>query len=468
MRESKFYDSDTCRGNAKRKKKEYRLNPQNRPWAGTITPEGERLPRLSPLGDVEAWIDPAEIYVATDAMKWVQSQYPDPPLILWVSNNEPPDLRWHQLETRSKRYLDLYGKGRSEEFKRKVAGDGWMERYGVMFDAMRKALINETWSRNVRFVGYGAFGPSHFGRWDGWLEYSLITSERIDPDWYVWQGASPSYYTHNWNDNRDHWVFSTQVQSMNWVFMLHRALDATPNFWFEMSIWDGNEIGAWLEGVGLARQRSEQLAERSSRKLASEQLAYIKEHPELLRKSKTLQYMVEGQTFPPERTLGWVQYGMWLLRPRVVREFRGHATPLAPVKPYWLQTVKAVDRVYEHPTLKAFWRHGELVSNPSHPHPYQTAIPEAYRELDRWYLLDTSLDPKRPWNYKTNLPVFSLALIKAHEEHYRWLVYAHSPLKNRKDVKILLPGFGEITIDVPRSGGFYLVDQKTAEVMKIL
>jgi len=29
-----------------------------------------------------------------------------------------------------------------------------------------------------------------------------------------------------------------------------------------------------------------------------------------------------------ERALGWVQFGLWLLRPRVVREFRGHATSL--------------------------------------------------------------------------------------------------------------------------------------------
>jgi hypothetical protein len=30
-----------------------------------------------------------------------------------------------------------------------------------MFQAMRKALVSDAWKKNVRFVGYGAFGPSH-------------------------------------------------------------------------------------------------------------------------------------------------------------------------------------------------------------------------------------------------------------------------------------------------------------------
>jgi len=33
-----------------------------------------------------------------------------------------------------------------------------MERYPVMFQAMREALASDAWKENVRFVGYGAFG----------------------------------------------------------------------------------------------------------------------------------------------------------------------------------------------------------------------------------------------------------------------------------------------------------------------
>jgi proline racemase len=33
-------------------------------------------------------------------------------------------------------------------------------------------------------------------------------------------------------------------------------------------------------------------------------------------------------------------------------------------------------------------------------------------------------------------------------------------LKDRKDVTISVPGFGGITVDVPRVGAFYLIDEK--------
>jgi hypothetical protein len=445
--------------------KEYRGGPEEQ-WAGVIDPAGKRIPRLSPFGAVEPWKDPAKVYVDDPGMKWAQEIYPNPPLVLWVSNNEPPDLRWAKhgpLEEQSKRYLDLYGKGRSDEFKRKVVAKGWMERYSVMFKAMREALVNETWRKNVRFVGYGAFGPSHIGRWDGWKVYSLITDEWTDPDWHFWQGGSPSYYTHNWNDNRDHWVFSTQVQSMNWIFMLEEAWSVNPDFWWEISTWDGNNVKSWMNG--LAVERPEDLVGRSAEGLTPEQRKRVDK--ELLKQCKALQYMMDGQDYSPERTLGWVQFGIWLLRPRAVREFRGHTTPLAPVKPYWLQTVRAVDRVWSNETLQEFWRHGELVHNFAHRHPYQTDIPKKYKKIHRWFLLDTSLDPPRPWDQKTNIPVFGLALVRGEVGGRQWLLYAHSPLRSREEVEITIPEFGKVTVDAPRAGAFYAVEEKTRKVTEI-
>ncbi|MHC4330563.1 MAG: hypothetical protein ACYSWW_20850, partial [Planctomycetota bacterium] len=217
-------------------KRRYRELPAEK-CPAVITPEGKTIGKLSPFGPIDPWRDPAVEYVDTPAMKKLQSAsggYPDPPLVLFVSNNEAPDLRWHQVE-QSKRYLDKYGKGRPDLFKRQVVAEGWMQRYPVMFRAMKEALVSETWKKNVRFVGYGAFGPSHFGRWNGWKEYSLTTDKWTSPDWHIWDGGSPSYYTHNWNDNRDHWVFSTQVQSMNWVFQLEEAWKVNPGFWWEIS-----------------------------------------------------------------------------------------------------------------------------------------------------------------------------------------------------------------------------------------
>lgn len=446
-------------------RKDYRNGPESQ-WAGVIAPDGRRIPKLSPFGAVEPWKDPAKVYVDQPAMKRGQQIYPNPPLVLWVSNNEPPDLRWSKhgpLEELSRRYLEKYGKGRPDEFRRRVVGEGWIERYRVMFDAMRGALDNDNWKKNVRFVGYGAFGPSHFGRWEGWKVYSLICDKWTSPNWHVWDGGSPSYYTHNWNDNRDHWVFSAQVQSMNWIFMLDEAWQANPDFWFEMSTWDGNEIKRWMDGVG-AKSPAE-LVTKSAAGLTLQQRKQL--DPSLVKKSKTLQYLADGQTYTPQRAAGWVQFGMWLLRPRVVREFRGHATPLAPVKPYWMETVSAVDRVYADKTLTEFWRHGKLVANTAHRHPYQVDIPDKYKDIHRWYLLDTNLDPPRPWQPKTNLPVFSLTLVRGERGSREWLLYAHSPLEDRTEVEITLPEYGKVTIDVPRAGVFYVVDEQHRKVTPV-
>jgi hypothetical protein len=419
-------------------KKEYRELPPDQ-CPAVISPDGKAIPKLSPFGPVHKWRNPAREYVDTPAMKMVQKMYPDPPLVLFVSNNEAPDLRWHQVEELSKRYLDKYGTDRTNQFKRKVVSEGWMERYPVMFQAMRDALVNETWKKNVRFVGYGAFGPSHFGRWSAWKNYSLITDEWTSPDWHIWDGGTPSYYTHNWCPNRDHWVWSTQVQSMNWIFQLDEAWKVNPDFWWEISTWDGNS--GWTPAMEYT--------------------------PDLLKKSKACQYMKDGQTYTPDRCLGWIQFGIWLLRPRAVREFRGSTVPLEPWRPFFDQLLLAVDRVHASETLTEFWRHGELVQNLAHRHPYQENIPDEYRDVHRWYLLDTNLDADRPWNQKTNIPVFSMALVRGDTGQRQWLLYAHSPLEDRRNVKITLPEYGEVTSDVPRAGAFYVVDEQKETIKQL-
>ena len=332
-------------------KKAYRELPSQQ-CPAVVTVDGKVLGKLSPFGPVEPWRDPADEYVNTPAMKKIQQMYPDPPLVLFVSNNEAPDLRWHQAE-QSKRYLDKYGKGRSDEFKRKVVSEGWMKLYPVMFKAMHQALVSEAWKKNVRFVGYGAFGPSHFGRWDGWKDYSLITDDWTSPNWHIWDGGSPSYYTHNWCANRDHWVWSTQVQSMNWIFQLDEAWRVNPEFWWEVSLWDGNS--SWTPDMGY--------------------------RGELLARSKACQYIKDGQTYTPDRHEGWAQFGLWLLRPRVIREFRGSTVPLEPWRPFFDRLLTAVERVYDNDTLEEFWRHGKLVANRAW---HDNA---GFSEHDRWHRL---------------------------------------------------------------------------------
>jgi hypothetical protein len=321
-----------------------------------------------------------------------------------------------------------------------VVGDGWIERYQALLDAMRAGLKSEHWRKHSSFVGYEAFPPVHFGRWGGWKEYSLYTPGRLDPQPLCWDGGSPSYYLHNWMALTDYTLWSPQVETMNWVFMLEEVQKARPDFWFELSTWDGNSPGQGND--------------------------------------KRMFYVRQGQLFGPQRYEGFVQFGMWLTRPRVVREFRGHTETVEYAGPYFEPILAAVDRVYRDPVLEKFWRKGTLVANRRGKHPFQADIPPDYKDVARWFLLDTSLTPKelrpeefdnaRPPSRQTEIPVFALALVLGSAPEREWLVYAHAPRQARVGVEITLPEYGTLTVDVPQSGSFFHLEEKGRAVTALL
>jgi hypothetical protein len=402
------------------------LPPDQNP--NVVAADGKVRREVSPFGPVALWREAGMQWATSPMMKKLQEWYPDPPLLLFISNNEHVKLQWTKVED-DQRYLKLYGRGRDDDFKRKVVGDGWIERYRALQGGLRDGLANARWKERARFLGYDAFGPAHFGRWPGWMEYALYSKGRIDPWPLAWDGGSPSFYVYNWAAVTDYTVFSPQVETMNWVFMQSEALRLNPRFWFEMSVWDGHE----------PTQEND--------------------------KRKT--YAKSGQRFTPERYGGMAQFGMWLLRPRSVREFRGYQDTLEQAEPYFLPIVEGVDRVHRNPTLREFWRNGTLVPNRAGAHPYQAVIPAEYQKVDRWFLLDTSVDPKRPWELGTPLPVFALALSLGDAPQRRWLIYAHAPLGARKSVQVTVPGYQAVAIDVSVGGSFYLVDEKNRRVQAV-
>ena len=242
----------------------------------------------------------------------------------------------------------------------------------------------------------------------------------MDPSALMWDGGSPSYYTDDWNPKTDYIVWSPQVEFMNLVFMQRETLQLNPRFWFEFSVWDGYHADP-------QRQKT---------------------YP-----SKRSVYRQAGQSYNPARYEGFVQFGLWLTRPRAVRDFRGWTEPWDDVVgedgrpswegggPYFMALVKAVDRVHTQAVLRQWWRKGDLVPNRARPHPYQAGIPAEYQQADRWFRLDTALDPPSPWGLTTDLQVFSLALVQGKAPQRQWLVYAHSPLADRKAVSVTIPEY---------------------------
>ncbi|MBU6482746.1 MAG: hypothetical protein KGS09_19665 [Nitrospirae bacterium] len=390
---------------------------------------GQVLPKLDPLGPIGLWQTAGTMWTKSLLMQQLQTWYPSPPLILFLSNNEQPKLLWKEAET-SRNFVRSYGIGTSDTFRRKVFGDAWIERYRALILGMRSTLASSTWQTRSVFIGYDSFGPSYFGRSGVW-EDTLFTPGRISPWPYAWGGTSSSYYTNNWDPSTDYRVWSPQIESMNWVFMQHQVVRDVPEFWFEMSVWDGNGPASFQPT------------------------------------NKRTFYEQRGQQYGPERYEGLVQYGMWLLTPRIVREFRYWTEKVSDCGAYFDAILRGVDRVYADPILTKFWRTGTLVPNHTRLHPYQVDIPAEYTTEDRWFLLNTNLDPPGLWNLYTELPVMALARVIGQSNQREWLVYAHAPVGPRNQVQVEIPDYKKIVLDVPVAGAFYYVRESDGIVNRI-
>jgi hypothetical protein len=412
------------------------LPPEQNP--NVVTVDGQIQPKVSPFGPVAPWREIGVAHTDNPWMKQFQQWYPDPPQVIFLSNNEHGKLNWTELGT-SQRYVEQYGQDRDDDFKRKVVADGWIDRYRALQEGMRQGLANDNWKRKALFVGYGVGELAHFGRWGGWMHYSQHIPGRIDPGALTWDGGSPSYYTHDWNPSTDYTTWSPQIEFMNNLFVLHEAHRLNPDYFFEFSVWDGYHTDP-------ERQKT---------------------YP-----SVRSVYRRAGQTYNPERYGGFVQFGMWLMRPRAVRDFRGWTEPWDDQVgedgrithegggPYFLAIAHAVDRVHTNPTLRQWWRNGELVPNRVHKHPYQSAIPNEWKAVDRWFLLDCSANTQEyPWEYHWPVNVFSLALVRGEKPNRRWLIYAHSPRGDHQDVEVTIPDYDEIPITSTVGGNFYVVGE---------
>ena len=390
-----------------------------------VTIKGRILREVSPFGPTGSWEDVGRRWTTSAIMKRLQEWYPNPSLVLFISNNENAKLNWIDAE-KSKRFVDAFGATASDESKRQAVGDGWIRHYRALQKGMREGLKAKAWRENSRFVGYNAWGPSALGRWDGWSKYSLYIKSRISPMPLAWDGASASYYLNDWEPITDFTVWSPQVEAMNWVFMKDEAFHLNPGFWFELSVWDGNQ-------------------------------------PHNPKTDKRLFFKRLGQDFTPERYAAFVKFGMWLLRPRVVRDFR-YLEDFHEIEPYVVALANSVDKIHTDTILRHFWRKGRLVENKQYKHPYQVAIPDKYKEYPRWFLLNTSIDNQRPWSLHSEIPAFALALILGQAPNRQWLVYAFSPLGDQSRVAVTLPGYKSISIDFSRSGNYFYVNEKSGTI----
>jgi hypothetical protein len=371
---------------------------------------------ISPFGPVRPWYEAGRAWVRNPSVLQLQRLYPNPPLVLFISDNEsskvtPDDLDAPYSVDASPRTIA----------RRRAIGDAWITRYKAMIDGMRDGLEAPGWRSHALFIGYDAFVTPAMGRWEGWGAYSLYVPGRTEPWPYAWDGASVSYYVHDWAPDADYIVWSPEIEAMNFVPVLAEVRRTKPNFWFELSTWDGQRPG----------QPSDKL----------------------------LFYAKQAQTYPPARYGGMVQFGMWLLRPRVVREFRNWTDERIRFGSYFDRIMEAVARVHSDPVLRDFWRRGRLLENPVGGHPYETALTPELASRPRWFLLDSPVNPPRPWRLTTPLAVYSLALVRGRAPHRKWLVYAFSPVQPSGVVSVRIPGGPEVRVRTALGGAFTLIEE---------
>lgn len=367
---------------------------------------------LSPFSPLAAWYEAGLAWGRHPMLARMQELYPAPPRILMLSNNEQARLSWQDL-----RSLGLVDASLSDEQVRRLAGDAWIERYRELMRGIRDGLTAPGWQQAVRFIGYDAFGAVDYFRWPGWIDYSLHVTGRFEPWPLVWDGASVSFYASDWSETTDFQVFSPQVGAHNLVPMRELAQQLRSDFWFELSVWDGQQPGS--------------------------------------ARSKDLQYRALGQAYDPARYEGFVQYGLWLTRPRLLREFRNPDQTRATVGAYFDVIMRSVDRVHDHALLQGFWREGRLVPNARASHPYQSAVPPDWRETVRWFMPDVDENPPQPWSTTTRLGVYALVLERGTAPNREWLLYAHSPLAAEpRPTRVHIPGGPTVVARTARNGCF--------------
>jgi len=456
-------------------------NPLNIFLDNTFTnSRGERkLDPIGPEGQIEKWRGVGRSYANLKSFKFLQEAYPNPPSVNLAGNNEAGVIFGTSAANLSKRFNQVYPNITTQipdiydlaNFGNRVVGDGWIERYGAMFQTWRNETSNPTW-KNLKFTSYLGYlspafrkiytatwgtGMSTFSTYEGDLLPDTNNSvPRLCYNFYVWDGSSPEFYLNF--DGGDTNLAAGQIGSMNWVFAEKAAKLVNPNHYLELSTWDGDSIC----------------------------------QPDTINPY----HWATNNGVSAARYAAAIQYATWVARPQAIREFRFTCDTWEKYLPQFLELTKIVDRVHQNSVLKDFWQNGELVENPVGHHPFQdmtmadgfsdTDIREKYG-VGRWFYLYSNLDAskrtangdgslggfKNDYDYRvpsTNIeiPVFSLALVRGQAPTREWLVYSHSPKQDRTGVTVTVPGFGDISINPTIAGSFYLLKESDRSITAIL
>lgn len=382
-------------------------------------------PLSSPTGNY-LWYEAGKKWVTSPQLQKLQREYKNPPLVIFLSNNEHRKEKWFEIE--DYRFM-AYGVGQkndlSNEMRRKIVGKAWLDKYSMLIEGMRENIESEAWKKRSLFVGYNSYGSRQIGKNNDWEKLSINVDGVECPGAFVWDGTSSSFYTTGGSKHVDYTFRGTLVEAMNYDYIFRRSLDINPNSWIEISIWEGGE-------------------------------------------SQREYYRKIGQLYSPERYRGMVQYAMWLLRPRVVREFRHYDDTVKNSEPYFFSVLNSIEFVYKSEVLEKFWRNGVNVVNDRTRHPYDNNVPD-YIEMDRmWFLLDNDVNISPVRNSDDEIYVYNIALCLGKSPDREWLVYSFSPKGGYERCKVRICEDIWVSVNSSQTGTFsHIIENKDYDVKEI-
>lgn len=364
---------------------------------------------LDLFGESDPWAEAGRVWATESFIPKLFEYYEEPPVVLFLGNNEASVYRWEKGRRTSMRYKEYaeaqHGTPSPDDIlvRNDYVGAA-LEKYGFLLLSLR-ANLPKQWQGAMRPVWYGAHESFYYGYGRGhWNSFSpgggvfgqMWISDKFglnfEPSLRLGVSAH-CYMSGGWKNGQ---VLSPQIGSMVYPMMVADAYKFDPNFWFEISYWDGT-----------------------------------------------------GRNEPavPDSLKGWLRLVMWVGRPKVIRGFR-YSNELAASKymDHLKYAISLVEEVHNIEVLKDFWLNGSLVipygtQTPFRAKDIEKYVPEKYWKIPRWFLLDTPDNPSvgrcQKWPECERDPVEVYAVALKREDEY--LICGHRSDNANKKMSVLLP-----------------------------
>lgn len=151
--------------------------------------------RLSPSGALEAWTAAGDAY-GNAQLDAIINAYPNPPLVMMLSNNEAPKVFWSN-HTIDHRFVTENSPIDNNDANAKMR-DLWPVRYNALFAAIRNQCASRSsgWNGNIRFFGY---------QLDGTDVFTGVRGERPNYTMDAFVNGSYGSEAECWDGNSEEW-----------------------------------------------------------------------------------------------------------------------------------------------------------------------------------------------------------------------------------------------------------------------